>query len=77
MTRTERGEGRARATPVDQERQRHIARRLTLGHVLSGFLVDRHMWSSAEASSIEQSIRTLDGQHASELRYAAAVAIWV
>ena len=35
------------------------------------------MWSSAERSSVVQSIRTLDGQDASELRYAAAVTIWV
>ena len=48
-----------------------------LGHVLSGFLVDRRMWSSAEPSSVVQSIRALDGQDASELRYAAAVPIWV
>ena len=35
------------------------------------------MWSSAEPSSVVQSIRTRDGQDASELRYAAAVTIWV
>ena len=35
------------------------------------------MWSSAEPSSVVQSIRILDGQDASELRYAAAVTIWV
>ena len=48
-----------------------------LGHVLSGFLIDQHMWSSADLSSVVQSIRTLDGQDASELRYAVAVTIWV
>ena len=48
-----------------------------LGHVLSGFLVNQRMWSSAEPSSVVQSIRTLDGQDASEPRYAAAVTIWV
>ena len=35
------------------------------------------MWSSADLSSVVQSIRTLDGQDASELRYAVAVTIWV
>ena len=35
------------------------------------------MWSSADLSSVVQSIRTLDGQDASELRYAAAVTTWV
>ena len=35
------------------------------------------MWSSSEPSSVVRSIRTLDGQDASELRYVAAVTIWV
>ena len=48
-----------------------------LAHVLSGFLIDRRMWSSAEPFSVVQSIRTPDGQDASELRYAAAGTIWV
>ena len=50
---------------------------IALGHVLSGFLVDRRMWSSAEPSSVVQSIQALVGQDASELRYAATVTIWV
>jgi hypothetical protein len=35
------------------------------------------MWSSAGLSSVVRSIRTLDRQDASELRYVAAVTIWV
>ena len=61
------GQGRLRLTRTDS----------ALGHVLSRFLVDQRMWSSAEPSSVVQSIRTLDGQDASELRYAAAVTFWV
>ena len=59
------GQGRIRLTRTDS----------ALGHVLSGFLVDRRMWSSAEPPSVVQSIQALDGQDASELRYAAAVPI--
>ena len=63
--------------PVDQDRQRHIPGCLGLDHVLSGFLDDRLRWSSGEPSSVVQSIRTLDGRDASELRYAAAATIRV
>ena len=60
-----------------QDQQRHITGRQALRHVVSGFLVDQHMWSSAEPSSVVHSIRTRDGHDARELRYAAAVATWV
>ena len=42
-----------------------------------GASISIRMWSSAKPSFVVQSIRTLDGQDASELRYAAAVTTWV
>ena len=62
---------------VDQDRRRPIPGRLDLDHVLSGFLVDGRRWSSAEPSSVVQSIQALDGQNVSELRFAAALTIQV
>ena len=44
-----------------------------LAHILPSFVIDRRMWSSAQPSFVVQSIRTLDVQDASELRYAAAL----
>ena len=48
-----------------------------LAHILPSFVIDRRMWSGAEPSFVVQSIRTLDVQDASELRYAAAMTTWV